>query len=266
MENLFEQTKHEYEKYEDDAVSQSRIHDNEDYSSGHPDDIIEAQKQWFIDRKEIVFEAFEKEHSAYNGENIYFYGCSFSSYKNTFEKRLDAHLQEYIENSIISFIELELESSEKPYTEKWVSSKMQKNINTSLRIRREFLSEKAELNDYEVINSDNTYSLLKINNPTKTGEVLVDLSDTTIKQKLIYLHELGLLHELRKVEPFKYSVNRIAQAVSAIIGEKQSTIQSYINPIFNTSSKQDNSALHNQEDVDDVRHSLINNVRFNPKK
>ena len=42
--------------------------------------------------------------------------------------------------------------------------------------------------------------------------------------------------------------------------------KTYINPIFNTLSEQDNSALYNQEDVDDVRHSLINNVRFNPKK
>ena len=267
MEKLFEETDYHYEEYAADACTQEMIHKDEENICEHPG-IYEMQKKWFRDRKEVVYATFKREHDSYSKKNVYFYGCSFLSYKNTFDERLKSHIKEYSENSIISFIDSELKPSKKPYEDFWLSKKILNNIETSLRLRREFLLEKAGVNGYEIVNNNNAFKLSKINYPKTLDneEVLVDLSETNIKQKIIYLHELGLLQELRKAEPFNLSVNRIAQVVGAITGENQRTIQSYINPIFHTSSDKIKSALYNQADVEKVRYNLLNSVGFEIKK
>lgn len=89
-------------------------------------------------------------------------------------------------------------------------------------------------------------------------DILLDLSDTNNKEKIIYLHELGVFNFLREKEPFNYSTNKLAQVISALTGIKSTTVQSYINPMVNTSTHQKNNPLKNIESKEKVKNALIN--------
>ena len=96
-------------------------------------------------------------------------------------------------------------------------------------------------------------------------EVLIDLSDSNAKEKVIMLHKLGIFDFLRGQEPFNLSKNLLASALSGITGVDLRTIQSYINPIGNPSVGQKNNPLKNEKNVKKVSQTLIN-LGFNPSK
>jgi hypothetical protein len=93
---------------------------------------------------------------------------------------------------------------------------------------------------------------------------LIDLSNTKATEKIIYLKELGVLDFLQKQQPFNTSVNCLASTLSAITGEKTSTIQPYINPIINPSVEQDKNPYSRIKTVQKVKNQLIENG-FKPK-
>jgi hypothetical protein len=90
----------------------------------------------------------------------------------------------------------------------------------------------------------------------------IDFSNTTGVEKMIYLHKLGVIDFLIKKQPFNASINSLAVALSAAIGEKTSTIQSYLNPMVNKVTAQKNNPLNKEKPVAKVENQLIK-IGFN---
>ncbi len=93
----------------------------------------------------------------------------------------------------------------------------------------------------------------------------IDLSNTKGTEKIIYLHQLGIIDFLREKEPFNYSTNALATAISAITGISQGTAQSYLNPISNPGAGQDNNPLNSTKKVEGIKQTLIN-LGFKPQE
>ena len=91
-----------------------------------------------------------------------------------------------------------------------------------------------------------------------------DLSNTNGPEKVIYLNELGILDYLKKQIPFNHNNNKLAQVLSAITGEKQSTIYSYINPILNETAQGDNNPLTRKNKVAPIT-MCLNDMGFSTK-
>ncbi len=110
-------------------------------------------------------------------------------------------------------------------------------------------------------------------NPVKTIELqdyffeitnennLVEASakiNISASEKIIYLEKLGIINFLKEQEPFISSTNLFAKALSFITGEKQSTMQSYLNPMLSKTSNQKNNPLSNLKKVEIAKEQLIN--------
>jgi hypothetical protein len=95
----------------------------------------------------------------------------------------------------------------------------------------------------------------------------IDLSDTNATEKIIYLHELGIIDFLRTKQPFNTSINSLATVLSAITGVKPETkhIQSMLNPIISKEAGQKNNPLNSKKTVSKVQNQLIN-IGFNLNK
>jgi hypothetical protein len=104
-------------------------------------------------------------------------------------------------------------------------------------------------------------------NNLKVEEPEVDLSDTTATEKIIYLHELGIINFLRTKQPFSTSINSLATVLSAITGVKPETrhIQSMLNPMFSKEAGQKNNPLNSKTTVAKVQKQL-NDIGFNLNK
>ena len=85
----------------------------------------------------------------------------------------------------------------------------------------------------------------------------IDLSDTKANGKIIYLKELGILDFLREKSPFNISTNALATVISAITGERLTTLQPYLNPMFNQIAEQKNNPYNNKKNVEKVKKQLI---------
>ncbi|MBG6110792.1 hypothetical protein IWX84_001672 [Flavobacterium sp. CG_9.10] len=90
-------------------------------------------------------------------------------------------------------------------------------------------------------------------------DFLVDLSDTSASEKIIYLEKLGVLDFLRNKQ--HVSTNGLASALSAITGEKIQTLQPMLNPIVNKQAGQKNNPLESTTTVQKVKKHL-NNLGF----
>lgn len=93
----------------------------------------------------------------------------------------------------------------------------------------------------------------------------LDFSDNKGTEKIIMLHKLGVIDFLRNKEPFNTNTNALASVLSGITGEKQSTLQSYINPIINKNNDQKNNPLINVKKLNLVEQKLIS-IGFNITK
>jgi len=100
-------------------------------------------------------------------------------------------------------------------------------------------------------------NVLKTSNENKDEGIEIDLSDTKATEKIIYLKELGILDILRNKQPFNISTNSLASVLSAITGENNTTIQSYINPIMNDKTEQKNNPYNKTKTVNKVKAQLI---------
>ncbi len=178
-------------------------------------------------------------------ENYYWDFCSFSVYDKTYEKRLSDFLFEN-DNELVDenyFIDKELKSFEqlrKYWYLEFFSEDTKTQIAKSFIKKKFFLENKRNLNSY-----------------TKDSEDVLDLCSSKISEKIIYLSELGVLDYLSKQKPFNTSKNSLASALSGIIGEPAKSIQSAINPIFNSSVAQKNNPLNTTSSVHKVTQKLL---------
>ena len=91
----------------------------------------------------------------------------------------------------------------------------------------------------------------------------LDFSAPKGTEKIIMLHQLGILDFLKEKEPFNLSTNALASVISWITGEKREVMQSYLNPIFSKNVSQKNNPLKTESTVKKIKHKLIL-IGYNP--
>ena len=94
-------------------------------------------------------------------------------------------------------------------------------------------------------------------NTIKDEGIELNLSDTKANEKIIYLKELGILDILKSKQPFNTSINALATLLSAITSENNTTLQSYINPMFSPDTENKNNPYNNKKTVEKVQNQLI---------
>jgi len=208
----------------------------------------------------------------------YFLGCSFEVYKKTYNQRLKNYLAEFFDADEISFITDELDEGiynykfKEFYSDSFDSDtirsyeKLKKQIHHSLKKRLEYLSHRAKENGIDLVYNEfenstpekEMYSLepIKHSLETKKEKVLMDYSNSKLTEKIIALNEIGILDFLKEKEPFNMSTNRLAEYLSLCLGEKASSIQSYINAIINKSD-QTKSPYNTVKTVKKIQNKLI---------
>ena len=220
--------------------------------------------------KDIALSFFTEYDQYYKTD--YFFGCSFDVYKKTYNKRLEDFKNEFIDTDEISFITDELDEGIYNYKFKEFNSdyyeeeiiarheKLKKQINNSLIKRFEYLCQRAKENSFDLVYNKRieTYSLERIKQllEVKKQDSLSDYSNSKLTEKIIALNEAGILDFLRNKEPFNLSVNSLAEFLSLCLGEKTTSIQSYINPIINKSDPS-KSPYNTETTVKVVKQKLI---------
>jgi hypothetical protein len=222
--------------------------------------------------KEII-SSFFTEYLQYKETN-YFFGCSFQVYKKTYNQRLKDYLANFFDTDEISFIKDELDEGIYNYKfkefdlgcfDKNIILKYERNkkqINHSLTKRLEYLSQRSKENGYDLVynKSSETYSLARIKQllEVKKEEDLIDYSTSSLAEKIIALNEGGVINFLKEKEPFNTSTNSLAGYLSLCLGEKTTSIQSYIQPLINKDNDQSKSPYTTTGTVKRVQQKLIN--------
>jgi hypothetical protein len=248
------------------------------------DDEIESS---FI---ELFNELYEKSVE----ENYFWEYCSFKTYKETFQNRFESHKIDFPDDyEIDDFIDFELSELHKslyiqeevrhPYEDEtlqteydcFIFSFYDTNTHTTISISLDILYnfnnliyklKKAYSKKIKFLNelkSHNENEKLESETIESDNYPKLDLSNTFATEKIIFLKELGILDFLREQQPFNTSTNSLATVLSAITGENNLTLQSYINPIFSKETSQKNNPLK-KDKVDNVKTQLIQ-IGFKPK-
>ncbi len=147
----------------------------------------------------------------------------------------------YISDKLAGNFIYPVSNEKKEFIEKWVKEKQSQNSSITVNVRK-----------------------LEKDNQILDSGVEIDLSNTNAKEKIIYLHELGVLDFLRDKQPFISSINKLASVLSAITGEKSGTLQSYLNPMYSKDVSDKNNPLNNKKKVDVIVSQLIK-IGFTPK-
>ena len=101
------------------------------------------------------------------------------------------------------------------------------------------------------------------NNDISNKETILDYSDNKYPERIVFMYELGIIEYLRNIPPFNTSTNKLAEVLSTFTGIKQSTLQSYINPILSKDVDKKKSPL-NEKNLKTVREKLLN-IGYIPK-
>jgi hypothetical protein len=212
------------------------------------DDLSSAQKGLGIteNREELIsairlnlFHLSEKLLFASNKEVIYWSYCSTATYNSTYKSRLKEALNnsnnkihneiEFVESEIEDLVRLKNNSNNSYYHPDLFKS-IDKKV-ALLKKKKQKLSPESE-------------------------EVLLDFSDSKGAEKIIYLYKLGVLDFLREKSAFNSSTNNLAKFLSAVTGEKASTLQSYLNPIYSPQTDQKNNPLIKKTSVKKVEKQI----------
>ena len=207
---------------------------------------------------------FTEEYNEFVDEGKYFIGCPFSIYKSTYSKRLENFINDNIKDLYDEshFVKTELRDTLEYNVNSLLGSEICAQLKKSIFRRKEFLIDKLESLGLIFRVLKDKYG--KIISVSKKGTIKVieqepalDLSDTSLAEKIIYLKLLGVYDFLLKQEPFNMSKNRLSAVISAITGEKATSIQPAINPIDNPSVDNKNNPLENNKKVEKIKLKLI---------
>ncbi len=184
-----------------------------------------------------IFNLSKDVYEASKIENIFFEYCPYSVYKHYYKKRL----REYTEDDKTrAFTEIEfIESEIKQITflsENFDNTNYHQDLKLGFEKKLKFLQKKKDKYYY---NAD--------------SREILDLSDTSAKEKIVFLNELKIIDFLKKNSEFSTSTNKIATLLSAITGEKAETLQSYLNPMANKFVDQKNNPYENEKLVKKVK-------------
>jgi hypothetical protein len=251
MENLFEQTDFEIEKFIDDAISKDR----EFRENGYTDPDFE--EEWFGNRKKPIYKSFKKEYDKYNKGEKYFFGCLFSVYEATFGDRQFKFLSSFDDYEILDFLENEIDEGLLVFNRDYMDPEMSKKIEVSLRRRFSFLQEKANSAGYEIRLTDKNNARL-IRTDVENPQPDEDLDSTKLSpiEKVLYLHELGVIDFLKKTIPFVGSSFALSRAIAAITDEKPKTLDRNIAPLHSSNYNQDRNPLKSTKTHNQVKSQL----------
>lgn len=197
-----------------------------------------------IDLKKSIFYLSHDVFLASKKENIYWSHCCTETYFKNYSKRFkEALINDYSKIcNETDFIESEintLKHLEKTFSDTYYHPELIYPINKKIKLLQ---------NKIETLSS-------AIKDP------LIDYSDSSVAEKIIFLHQVGILDYLKKLSPFNSSTNKLAEYLSAITNEKPTTLQSYLNPINNPTTSQKNNPLNSNSAVKKVSGKL-NNIGF----
>ena len=141
----------------------------------------------------------------------------------------------------------------------WSSMKEQLSSDANQQLETISKTKKRNIEYLERWITDNKSNNIKVESPE------TDLSGSSVTEKIIYLHKLGVIDFLKNKQPFLSSTNSLAVILSAIINEKPGTIQSMINPILSKKVDDKNNPLNSPKPVAKVIKQL-NDIGFNLNK
>lgn len=97
-----------------------------------------------------IYESFEEEYNGHISKFEYFYGCTFEVYKQTYDDRLKKHLNEFADSNELDFLTEELHKGIELFLFPFTNYELNKNINYSLKRRKEFITEKINSIGYSI--------------------------------------------------------------------------------------------------------------------
>lgn len=205
---------------------------------------------------------------------------SFTEYEKRYYFYLDEQLEDFEDSLEIEFIARELHDFNELLIRideideiggfidperivfQWLSSKYLKDffVFNSRRTIDLLINEKTRHSVSKIIRFLNFKNLECIEN--ESGELfaqfdLVDFSELGITEKIIFLSRLGVLDFLKGIEPFNTSTNRLASVISAFTGEKTTSIQPMINPMFSKQVDDSKNPMNSKKTVQKVDQKLI---------
>lgn len=210
---------------------------------------------------EIIHPVFIKEYEKLIEDRQYFYGCPLSLYKETYNARLKDFLSKYPDAEEIEFLSHEGQKYKGEFLYE-LTDNLKKKIEYSVDKTLKYLEGRSLDIGYFLFGRNKEQEEEYLNELQNSH---LDLSDTKGTEKIIYLHQLGILDYLKNKEPFKHSTNALATAISAITGIPQQTAQSYLNPISNPGADQRNNPLNSTKKVEAIKQTLIN-LGFKPQE
>lgn len=203
---------------------------------------------------------FEKLYVQCVADNYFWQFCTANVYKETFTGRKAKYLNNYQDATDLDFINGEIADNDYCYRKikgygrgKGVSLvyyfihhgdlvAMEINERVSLDIIRKILFSRKRKIDFLSELSESTDNI-KENDDIKDVQIPLDYSNNSDAEKIVFLHEIGVLDFLRQKQPFNMSTNKLAEVVSSFTGINQTTAQSYLNPIFSKGVDKSKSPL-----------------------
>jgi hypothetical protein len=207
-------------------------------------------------KKEFA-ETFEKLCIQCVTDKYYWQYCPSLVYRATFNDRLNDWLTTYTEAKKSEFIQVEIDDLDSDYAgftykvdgrdhSPLVYLCLGEDENIYCQILDLYLTDEtlnklcfSTLRKLEYL--ENLYE--QSGKKEEQSESPIDNSDISSAEKIAFLYELGILDGIRKRQPEGMSINKLAQVVSNITGINQTTVQSYLNPIYSKKVDQKNSPL-----------------------
>jgi hypothetical protein len=196
-------------------------------------------KEHLHDIRRFIYFHSLKVFLASKEEDIYWSHCSTATYFSTFDFRLEEAIKNDKNNihNDIEFVESEIKQLNY-FKDRFSSSNYHFELFNPINKKIRLLEYKKQLL-----------------NPNEKEELL-DFSDSSVSEKIIYLHKLGVLDFLRKKSPFIHSTNKFAEYLSAVTGENVGTLQSYLNPIYSPQTDQKNNPLNKKAAIERIEKHL----------
>lgn len=201
--------------------------------------------------------AFDKLYEQCVADNYYWQYCPASVYQATFNERMQAWLKIYSEAKRTEFIQLEVDDLDQNLQN--LKSKIDgKNYGIHLYsflnhdkdicclIVDSMISEVTHQKIYYAIQRKFEFLIGLFLPAESEGEpvgISIDYSDNSSAEKIVFLHELGILDFLRTRQPLGMSTNKLAEIISSFTGINQTTAQSYLNPIYSRKVDTKNTPL-----------------------
>lgn len=209
----------------------------------------------YLLRKQIE-EEFIKQYKNFVANNQYFFGCPIEIYELNYQERMIEFMSKNNGSKEIDFLIQELNSIKfNPDSSKQnIPKEYHEEIKRSFKRQEEFILEKVDLLDYDVIeeNSKYSYEIRPFTNQAKNS----DKSILSATEKVIYLELLGVTDFIRSKAKNNISTNQLSEIIGLITGENNTTIQSYLNPIGNPNVEQRRNPMNKTDKVKAIRLKL----------